>query len=459
MAKYDYDLFVIGGGSGGVRASRMAALAGKRVAIAEEYQFGGTCVIRGCIPKKLFVYASQYGEDFEDAAGFGWTVPEKRFDWTTLVANKDKEIARLSDLYLQNVKKAGAEVIYDRAEFRDPHTIHLKKNDKTFTAEHVLIATGGRPSHALGELPGAEHCITSNEAFHLKTLPKRIIVTGGGYIAVEFANIFHGLGCDVTLVCRRDKVLRGFDEDLRDCLTAEMHKRGIRVVTHRNFKKVDKRDGQIFAFTDHNEVIEADAMMLAVGRMPNTERLGLEKAGVDIGKKGEVKVDPYSRTNVGHIYAIGDVTDRLQLTPVAIHEAMCFFHTVYEGKPTPVDHKLVPTAVFSHPEIGTVGLTEAQALADGHSIDVYKSTFRPLKHTLSGRDTRSQFKLIVDSKTGKILGCHIFGFDAAEIIQIVAVTLKMGTTKADFDSTIALHPSAAEELVTMRTKSYSKAPE
>ena len=456
MTKYDYDLFVIGGGSGGVRASRMAALAGKRVAIAEEYQFGGTCVIRGCIPKKLFVYASQYGEDFDDAAGFGWTVPEKRFDWTTLVANKDKEIARLSDIYVTNVQKAGVEIMYDRAEFFDPHTIHLKKGDKTVTAEHILIATGGRPSHAFGEVPGAEHCITSNEAFYLETLPKRVIVNGGGYIAVEFANIFHGLGCDTTLVYRGDKILRGFDEDMRDCLTTEMGKRGIRIVTKRNFKKVDKRDGKIFAFTDHNEMLEADALMLAVGRIPNTDGLGLEKAGVETGKKGEVRVDQYSRTNVAHIYAIGDVTDRLQLTPVAIHEAMCFFRTVYENQPTPVDHKLVPTAVFSRPEIGTVGLTEEKALADGHAIDVYKSTFRPLKHTLSGRDTRALFKLIVDSKSQKVLGCHIFGFDAAEIIQVVAVALKMGATKADFDTTIALHPSAAEELVTMRTKAYSK---
>ena len=456
MAGYDYDLFVIGGGSGGVRASRMAALAGRKVAIAEEYQFGGTCVIRGCIPKKLFVYASQYGEDFEDAAGFGWTVPEKHFDWKTLVANKDKEIARLSDLYTQNVAKAGVEIFQERAEFLDPHTVQLKKSGRRITAERFLVATGGHPSHEADEIEGANNCITSNEAFYLKELPRRIVIAGGGYIGVEFAHIFHGLGSDVTLIIRSDKVLRGFDHDIRDCLTAEMHTNGIRVVAGTKLMRVDKRGSEVFVFTDHDEMVEADCAMLAIGRHPNTRGLGLEKAGVALGKKGEVKVDDYSKTNVDHIYAIGDVTDRLQLTPVAIHEAMCFVKTVYEGKPTPVDHHLVPTAVFSRPEIATVGLTEAKALEQGHAIDVYQSTFRPLKHTLSGRDTRARFKLVVDSKTGKVLGCHIFGFDAAEIIQMATVALKMGATKENFDAAIALHPTAAEELVTMRTKSYSK---
>ena len=457
MPNYDYDLFVIGGGSGGVRASRMSALAGKKVAIAEEYQFGGTCVIRGCIPKKLFVYASQYGEDFEDAAGFGWTVPEKHFDWKTLVANKDKEIARLSDLYIQNVKKAGVDIVSDRAEFLDPHTVQLKKSGRKITAERFLIATGGHPMRK-AEMPGDEHCITSNEAFYLDKLPRRIVIAGGGYIAVEFAHIFHGLGCDTTLVYRGEKILRGFDDDVRDCLIAEMHKNGIRIVNNRTFKRVDKRGSELFVITDHGEMIETDQVMLAIGRVPNTAGLGLEKAGVELGKKGEIKVDEFSKTNVDHIHAIGDVTDRLQLTPVAIHDAMAFVRTVYEGKPTPVDHHLVPTAVFSRPEIATVGLTEAQALEQGHAIDVYQSTFKPLKHTLSGSDTRARFKLIADAKTDKVLGCHIFGFDAAEIIQVVAVALKMGATKENFDSAIALHPTAAEELVTMRTKSYSKEP-
>jgi glutathione reductase (NADPH) len=456
--KYDYDLFVIGGGSAGVRASRMAALGGKRVAIAEEYQFGGTCVIRGCIPKKLFVYASQFGEDFEDAAGFGWTVPEKHFDWNVLVANKNKEIARLSDLYRQNVTKAGVEIFMDRAEFEGPHALHLKKSGRAITAERILIATGGRPSRQIEGVPGCEHFITSNDAFHLETLPRRIVVVGGGYIAVEFAHIFHGLGCDVTLLYRGEKILRGFDDDMRDALTESALKRGIRIITQRNVARADKRGDEIFLITDHDEMIEADAVMAAVGRIPNTDGMGLEKAGVLLGAKGEVKVDDYSQTSVPHIHAIGDVTDRLQLTPVAIHEAMAYVRTVYEGLPTPVDHRLVPTAVFSQPEIGTVGLSETKALEAGHAIDVYKSRFRPLKHTLSGRDLRSLFKLVVDSQTGKVLGCHIFGFDAGEIVQTVAVALKMGATKADFDATIALHPTAAEELVTMRTKSYSKVP-
>jgi glutathione reductase (NADPH) len=456
MAAYDYDLFVIGGGSGGVRASRMAALAGKKVAIAEEYQFGGTCVIRGCIPKKLFVYASQYGEDFEDAAGFGWTVPEKHFDWKKLVANKDKEIARLSDLYVANVQKAGVEIFYDRAEFLDPHTVQLKKSGKKITAGHFLIATGGHPSHELDTIEGASCCITSNEAFHLKDLPRRVVIAGGGYIGVEFAHIFHGLGSDVTLICRNPKVLRGFDEDIRDCLMAEMHTNGIRVLAERTISRVDQKGDARFVFTSKGEMIEADCVMLAIGRHPNTRGLGLDKAGVKMGKHEAIVVDEYSKTVVDHIYAIGDVTDRLQLTPVAIHEAMCFVKTVFEGKPTPVDHHLVPTAVFSRPEIATVGLTETQALETGHAIDVYQSTFRPLKHTLSGRNTRARFKLVVDAKTHKVLGCHIFGFDAAEIVQMVTVALKMGATKENFDAAIALHPTAAEELVTMRTKSYSK---
>ena len=455
---YDYDLFVIGGGSGGVRASRMAAGQGARVAIAEEYAFGGTCVIRGCIPKKLFVYASHYVEDFEDAGGFGWTVPRPKFDWNVLVGNKNKEIARLEGIYRENVTKAGVEIIMDRAEFLDPHTIHLQKTDRKITAKHILVATGGRPERTMGDTVGVEHCITSNEAFYLDHLPHRIIVVGGGYIAVEFANIFHGLGCEVTLVYRRDKILRGFDEDMRDALTDAMNRKGLRIVTNRNFKRIDKRGNEIFALTDHGEILEADAMMLAIGRVPNTDGLGLERAGVEIGARGEVKVDKYSKTNVDHIYAIGDVTDRLQLTPVAIHEAMAFAKTVYEKTPTPVDHELVPTAVFSQPEIGTVGLTEADALTKGHAIDVFLSRFRPLKHTLSGREERSLFKLIVDAKSNRVLGCHIFGPDAAEMIQVVAVAMKMGATKADFDATIALHPSAAEELVTMRTRSYSKLP-
>ncbi len=455
---YDYDLFVIGGGSGGVRASRMAAAQGARVAVAEEYGFGGTCVIRGCIPKKLFVYASHFGEEFEDASGFGWTLPARKFDWTTLVANKDKEIARLSDLYRQNVTKSGAEIIMDRAELLDAHTIYLAHSKRRVTAEYILIATGSRPSHNLGDCAGSEHAITSNEAFHLERLPRRIVIAGGGYIAVEFANIFHGLGCETTLVYRGEKILRGFDEHMRDSLTEAMNNKGLRIVTRRQFRRIDKRDDEFFVLTDHDEILEADCVMAAIGRLPNTENLGLDKAGVTVGAKGEVLVDECSRTNVENIYAIGDVTDRLQLTPVAIHEAMAFVRTAFEKKRTPVDHELVPTAVFSQPEIATVGMSEDAALRKGHRIDVYLSKFRPLKHTLSGREERSLFKLVVDADTGRVLGCHIFGHDAAEIIQVVAIALKMRATKADFDATMALHPSAAEELVTMRAKSYSKEP-
>lgn len=461
MARYDYDLFVIGGGSGGVRASRMAALSGARVAIAEEWRMGGTCVIRGCIPKKLFVYASQFAEDFEDAAGFGWTVGESRFDWPTLVANKDKEIARLEAVYTRNVKAAGVEIFSDRAVFEGPHTLRLLNEDRTVTAETILIATGNRPTRELGTshvVPGGNLCMTSNEAFHLDKLPKRILIAGGGYIAVEFAHIFHGLGVDVSLVYRGEKVLRGFDEDIRDALHDSMKKRGLRVMLGCEFTRIEKRGAGLHAETNKGDVIEADQVMLAIGRAPNTEMLHVEKAGVELGHRGEVVVDRYSRTSAEHIYAIGDVTDRVQLTPVAIHEAMCFAKTVYEGKPTAPDHEGIPTAVFTTPEIGVVGMSEMKALGTGHTIDVYKSTFTPLRHTLTGRDEKMMMKLIVDAKTDTVLGCHIFGHGAAEIVQAVGVALKMGATKAQFDSTLALHPSAAEELVTMRARSYSKAP-
>jgi glutathione reductase (NADPH) len=461
MTQYDYDLFVIGGGSGGVRASRMAAMAGARVALAEEDRMGGTCVIRGCIPKKLFVYASHFAEDIHDSTGYGWNVGNPTFDWPTLIANKDKEIARLEALYRRNVEAAGVTIYGDRAVFEDPHTLRLVNADRTVTAARILIATGNRPTREMGTshiVPGGNLCITSNEAFHLDQLPKRILVAGGGYIALEFAHIFHGLGSRVSLVYRGEKPLRGFDEDLRDCVLESMKRRGIDVLLGCEFAGIERRGKCLHAETNKGAVIECDQVMLAIGRAPNTEALHVERAGVTLGKKGEVIVDQYSRTSAEHIYAIGDVTDRLQLTPVAIHEAMCFVKTVYENKPTSPDHELVPSAVFTTPEIATVGMSEAKALGTGHAIDVYKSTFKPLKHTMTGSEERSSFKLVVDQKTGKVLGCHIFGWSAAEIIQTVAVALKMGATKSDFDATVALHPTAAEELVTMRTKSYSKEP-
>ncbi|MEI9988493.1 MAG: glutathione-disulfide reductase [Rhizomicrobium sp.] len=461
MAQYDYDLFVIGGGSGGVRASRMAALGGARVALAEEWRMGGTCVIRGCIPKKLFVYAAQFHEDFEDSAAYGWTIGTPKFDWPTLIANKDKEIARLEAIYTRNVKAAGVTIFQDRAVFEDAHTIRLLNDDRRVTADKILIATGNRPTRELGTthmIPGGNLCITSDEAFHLEQLPKRILIAGGGYIALEFAHIFHGLGSKVSLLYRGRKVLRGFDEDIRDALAESMVTKGLHVALGCEFTKIERRNGCLHAETNKGDVIECDEIMLAIGRAPNTDALHVAKAGVELGRRGEVLVDHYSKTSADNIYAIGDVTDRIQLTPVAIHEAMCFVKTVFGGVPTPVDHQNIPTAVFTTPEIGVVGMTEVTALGLGHSIDVYKSVFRPLKHTLSGRDARTTFKLIVDSKTDKVLGCHIFGDHAAEIIQIVAVCVKIGATKAQFDSTIALHPTAAEELVTMRTKSYSKTP-
>jgi glutathione reductase (NADPH) len=459
---YDFDLFVIGGGSGGVRASRMAAMTGARVALAEEYRMGGTCVIRGCIPKKLMVYASQFSENFMDAPGYGWTIPgTPSFDWPTFLANKDREITRLEGLYTQNVKAAGVTIFSDRAVFEDEHTLLLVNGQKRVTADKILIATGNRPTREMGTshvIPGGELCITSNEAFHLDKLPKRILVAGGGYIALEFAHIFHGLGSHVSLVYRGEKPLRGFDNDMRDALCDSMKSRGLEVLLGCEFAKVEKRGNSLHAETNQGATIECDQILLAIGRQPNTDALHVEKAGVELGKKGEVVVDEYSRTSAPHIWAIGDVTNRLQLTPVAIHEAMCFVETAFKGNPTKPDHLHVPSAVFTTPELAIIGMSEEKALGLGHSVDVYKSSFRPLLHTLGGRPVRTLMKMVVDAWTDKVLGVHIFGDHAAEIIQLAAVLLKIGATKAQFDATVALHPTAAEELVTMRSKSYSKTP-
>ena len=461
MMKYDYDLFVIGGGSGGVRASRMAALTGARVALAEESRMGGTCVIRGCIPKKLLVYASQFAENIQDAAGYGWNFGECRFDWPTLIANKDREIARLEGLYTANVEKAGVKIFADRAVFEDPHTLLLLNSGKRVTAEKILIATGNTPTRELGggaPVPGAQYCITSNEAFHLETMPRRIAVVGGGYIALEFAHIFEGLGAQATVIVRRDKPLFGFDEDMRQALCDSMAVRRVGLLPGSNVTKIEKQGDEFRLTTDRGAALVVDQVLAAVGRMPNTMALHVEKAGVALGRKGEVTVDDLSRTSAPHIWAIGDVTDRLQLTPVAIHEAMCFVETAFKDNPTKPDHEHVASAVFTTPELATVGLSEEKALANGHPIDVYKSIFRPLLHTLGGREVRTHMKLIVNSVTGRVLGCHIFGDHAAEIVQAAAIALRMGATKTDFDRTIALHPTAAEELVTMRTKAYSKTP-
>ena len=451
MTKYDFDLFVIGGGSGGVRAARIAAGHGARVAIAEEFRFGGTCVIRGCVPKKLLVYASRFADEFEDAAGFGWSVGETRFDWGQLIDAKDREIARLEAIYRSNLEKAGVTIFEHRAELVGPNAVCLVTEDRVVTARYILIATGATP-YIDTRVVGCEHVITSNDAFHLKELPRRIAIAGGGYIAVEFAGIFAGLGVETTLVYRGEKLLRGFDEDLRDGLMEEYAKRGIRVLTNSAFWRIDRTEEGLVGALSDGTAIKADQIMLAIGRTPNTVGLGLKRAGVACGERGEIKVDPDNRTNVPSIYAIGDVTDRVNLTPVAIREGHAFADSVFGGKPWRVDYDNIPTAVFSTPEIATVGLSELDATAAGYTLDIYKSRFRPMKHTLSGRDERTIMKLVVDQKTQKVLGVHMLGPDAAEIIQMAAIALRLGATKADFDATIALHPSAAEELVTMREK-------
>jgi glutathione reductase (NADPH) len=451
MSGYDFDLFVVGGGSGGVRAARIAAGHGAKVAIAEEYRFGGTCVIRGCVPKKLFVYASRFKDEFEDAAGFGWTVPEAQFDWPELIANKDREIARLEAAYGVGLEKAGVEIFTTRAVVAGPNTVALGDTGRKVTARIILIATGAGPNlHPL--LPGIEHVITSNEAFHLPALPERIAIAGGGYIAIEFAGIFAGLGAEVTLVYRGDKVLRGFDDDLREALSEAYAKRGIRILTGNVFTRIERKGKSLSAKLSGGSAIEADQIMLAIGRSPNTTGLGLEAAGVALAPSGAVKVDDYSASSAAGIYAIGDVTDRVNLTPVAIHDGHAFADTVFGGRPRKVDYTVVPSAVFGTPEIASVGLPEGRARKRYRQLDVYKTRFRPLRHTLSGRDERMLMKLLVDAASERVVGCHVLGPDAAEIVQMAAIAIRMGARKFDFDATMALHPSAAEELVTMRTK-------
>jgi glutathione reductase (NADPH) len=450
MSEHDFDLFVIGGGSGGVRAARIAAQHGAKVGVAEEYRFGGTCVIRGCVPKKLLVYASRFRDDFEDSAGFGWTVDGASFDWPTLIANKDKEIARLEGIYRRNVGNAGAKAFDTRATIADPNTVVLAGDGRRVTARTILVATGGRPVKP--DIPGADLAITSNEAFHLKELPGSILIVGGGYIAVEFAGIFSGLGAKTTLIYRGEKLLRGFDDDLRGALTEEMGRRGIDVRVRTDIVSIEKRRNTLAATLKDGSTLEAACVMFATGRTPNTQGLGLEAAGVKLGAKGEIAVDAESRSSVPTIYAVGDVTDRVNLTPVAIREGHAFADTVFGNKRWTVSHDLIPTAVFSTPEIGTVGLPEHIACQRYPELDCYRTRFRPLKHTLSGRDERVVMKLLVDGETDKVVGCHIVGPDAAEIVQMAAIALKMGATKADFDATVALHPSIAEELVTMREK-------
>jgi len=448
MAEFDYDLFTIGAGSGGVRASRMSASFGAKVAVAEERYLGGTCVNVGCIPKKLLVYASHYGEDFEDMGGYGWDVGQKSFDWSKLIANKNKEISRLNGIYKKLLTDSGVEILESHAEIVDQHTVSV--DGRKVTAKYILIAVGGWP--VLPKIPGIEYAISSNEAFYLKELPKRVVIVGGGYTGVEFAGIFHGLGVQTTQLYRGDLFLRGFDDDIRKTLAEEMRKRGIDLRFNMDIAKMEKSDGALKATLTDGSSIAADQIMYATGRRALTRNLGAEKAGVALKANGAIVVDEYSRSNVENIYAIGDCTDRLMLTPVAIAEGMALANTLFNNKPTKPNYINVATAIFSAPNCGTVGLTEKQARERGCVIDIYRTNFRPLRHTLTGRDERTMMKLVVDRVSDRVLGCHMVGPDAGEIIQGLAIALNCGATKAHFDCTVGIHPTAAEEFVTMRSK-------
>jgi glutathione reductase (NADPH) len=449
LAKYDYDLFVIGAGSGGVRAARLAAMSGAKVAVAEEHRVGGTCVIRGCVPKKFMVYASEFSHHFKTAKSYGWTIEGAKFDWPHFLDEKDKEIARLSGIYVRNLQNAGAELAHGKARLTDAHTIEIDKVG-TKTAGKILIATGGRPWMPK-DLPGAEFAISSNEAFQLTELPKRIVIAGGGYIAVEFAGIFNGMGVDVTLVHRGPNVLRGFDDDVRSHLTEEMEKRGITVVLAAQHTAIEKTAGGLTSKFSNGHEVESDVVMFCLGREPYVEGLGLETAGVKLTERGAVAVDTYSKTNIDNIWAVGDVTDRINLTPVAIREGQAFAETVFYDRPTAFDHEAVASAVFSQPPIGAVGLSEADARKQYGKVDIYLARLKPMKYAFGG-DERSLLKLVVDCATEKVVGCHVVGPDAPEMIQMAAIAIKMGVTKTQWDSTCAVHPTLAEELVTMREK-------
>ena len=450
MAKYDSDLFVIGAGSGGVRAARLAAMSGAKVLVAEEHRVGGTCVIRGCVPKKFMVYASEFANHFRMAEGYGWTVGETSFDWPRFIAEKDKEIARLSGIYVRNLQNAGAELIHGKARLVDAHTVDVEGRGRV-TADKILVATGARPWMPEG-LPGIEHAITSNEAFHLPELPKRIVIAGGGYIALEFAGIFNGLGVETTLVHRGPNVLRGFDDDIRAHIAEEMGKRGIKVILATQHAAIEKTDtGYVSRFSD-GHYCESDVVMFALGREPYVHDLGLETAGVKLGESGAVLVDDYSRTNVENIWAVGDVTNRINLTPVAIREGHAFANTVFYDKPTKFDHEMVASAVFSQPPIGSVGFSEADARHKLGKVDIYFARFTPMKNALTSSTERVLVKLVVEAATEKVVGCHVVGPDAPEIIQLAAVAMKVGVTKTQWDSTCAVHPTLAEELVTLREK-------
>ncbi|MET0286672.1 MAG: glutathione-disulfide reductase [Polyangiales bacterium] len=454
--QFEFDLFTIGAGSGGVAGSRRAAGYGARVGICEDDRVGGTCVLRGCVPKKLLVYGAHVAEELEEARGFGWTIPTPSFSWPDLIAAKNQELDRLNGIYLGLLRKAGVEILEGRGRLIDRNTVQV--GARTITAKRILVATGSRP--VLPPTPGIEHAITSNEALELPQLPKRIVIVGGGYIAVEFAGIFHALGAEVTLVIRGDTVLKGFDADIRSHLTEELVRSGMTILAGSLIDRIEKvQDGIRAHVRNSSTVLEADHILYAVGRAPNTDGLGLRELGVQLGTLNAIEVDAWSKTNVDGIYAVGDVTNRQMLTPVAIAEARAFAETEFNDNPTQFDGARAPTAVFSMPPVATVGLSELQARQQGHTVDVYHSRFRPLKHTLSGSSRRVMMKLVVDRASDVVLGCHMVGADAAEIMQGMAIALECGATKKQFDRTVGIHPSSAEEFVTMREKSASTSAE
>ncbi len=448
MPEFDYDLFIIGAGSGGVRAARVAAGYGAKVAVAEEYRLGGTCVIRGCVPKKLLFYGAHFAEDLKDARRFGWNVPDCMFDWATLRDNVLAEVDRISGLYTQTLENRQVEILRERATLAGPHSVALA-GGKTVSAKYILVATGARPT--IPDVEGAQHGITSNEVFSLEKLPKRVVIAGGGYIANEFAGIFHELACEVTIINRSDKILRGYDESIRDRLLQISMTKGINFRFDAPIKKIGKNpDGSLTVFTGNGAPLVCDILLFAVGRRPNVEGLGLASAGVELNEAGAIRVDKYSKTNIDSIYAVGDVTDRIQLTPIAIQEGHAFADTLFGNKPRAVDYRNVPSAVFSHPPLAGVGMTEGQARNELGDIKVYTADFRPLKNVLAHRNERALYKMIVDAANDKVVGLHMIGSDAPEILQVAAVAVKAGLTKQDFDDTIALHPTMAEELVLLR---------
>jgi len=448
MPRYDFDMITIGAGSGGVASSRRAGAYGARVAIVEELRVGGTCVLRGCVPKKLLVYGAQFADAFADAAGFGWSVPPASFDWPSLIAAKDKELDRLEQIYINMLNNAKVEIIDGRGVVVDPHTVEVA--GRAYTAETILVATGGWPETP--KIPGIEHVISSNEALDLPSLPKRIVIVGGGYIAVEFAGIFNGFGSEVVEIIRREEVLRGFDEDIRIYLGQEMRGRGIEIRGGTQVARIDKSAGGYALTTKDDKRIETDCVMYATGRKPNTTGMGLAEIGVELNQHGAIIVDEWQRSTVPNIYAVGDVTDRINLTPVAIAEGRAIAETLYNKNPIRMDHADVPSAVFSQPPVAVVGLNEEEARREYGEVDIYQARFKPMKNTLSGRDERTFMKLVVDGKTDRVLGVHMLGVDAPEIVQGLAVAIKCGATKKQFDQTVGIHPSAAEEFVTMRDK-------